>query len=171
MRLMFISIGCIWMSVVFVFVGAHQRNRSARFPEYERSESASFRAANPDSPGLPVAIASNPNFETALAILIAMTFSVGVIFSRSLVRLGWWLTLVVPVVFALGCLAGAIVSFIAGVQDGILWRFVILGLGEWLAAVGLAGGAAVILDEFSILRNGTGCRWLRKITSFANGET
>jgi len=171
MRLMFLSIGCIWLSVVFVFVGAHQRNESPRYPEYERSQIASFSSTNPNSPGLPVAIASNPTFETAVAVLIAMTFTVGVIFSRSLVRLGWWLPIFIPATFGFGCLVGAIVSLIAGVQDGILWRFFILGLGEWLAAVGLAGGTAVIWEEFSILRNGTGSRWLRKITSFANGET
>jgi hypothetical protein len=88
MRLMFISIGCVWIAVVFVFVGAHQRNKSPQFTNYERSQFEDFGRTNPESPGLPVAIASNPIFETAVAILIAMTFTVGVIFSRSLVRLG-----------------------------------------------------------------------------------
>ena len=147
MRLMFISIGCVLMSVVFIFLGANQRNLSPRFQAYERSLIHEFHESNPNSPGIGVAFATNPLFETSLAIVFAMVFTVGVIVSRSLVRLGWWLTLVVPVVFALGCLAGAIVSFIAGVQDGILWRFVILGLGEWLAALGLAGGAVVIWNE------------------------
>ncbi|MBI1323300.1 hypothetical protein GC170_08945 [bacterium] len=135
MRLMFISIGCVWISLVFIFVGAHQRNLSPRFQSYERSLIADFQDSEMDSPGIGVAFTTDPLFETSLAFQIAMVFTVGVIIRRSLVRLGWWLTIIIPVTFGIGCLAGAVVSIVAGFQDGILWRFVILGLGEWLAAM------------------------------------
>lgn len=147
MRLMFISIGCVWMSVIFIFLGAHQRNLSPRFQSYERRLIDDFHDSNPHSPGIGIAFATDPLFETSLAFVIAMVFTVGLILSRSLVRLGWWLTLFIPIAFGLGCLFGSIISIFTAIQDGILWRFVILGLGECLAAIGLASGAAVIWEE------------------------
>src|SRR5581483_12108566 len=117
MRLQVVALAAIWLSVGLAALGADSRNRSPRFPAWERSVIAGLRAANPDwdGPGIAVGLGSSPLFEGLFNAVIAAVFSLGLLLCRADARRGKVPGLIVAMCFGSGCLLGAVL----GVKEGV----------------------------------------------------
>jgi hypothetical protein len=133
-------------AVALMPAAAMSRGRSPRYAEYHRAQVAEYVTAGPGgaeplNPAgrMALALAATPLADACASGFVVALFGTGVLVCRGLARRNSPSAITVAVVFALGCLCGAILM-VADAADNLGWGFHLVAVGHLLLATGLVVG-------------------------------